>query len=165
MSHPAHPPSSEGRCVRRESLGPPCLHLTRGPNPHRAGFSFRISSETPFSRSLCIKRGNLSHVQRGWYLYLLLIGIQNLTPQPAFIAGQTHRRPLSVFFFFSLLHQQYQERADDTSVVNMRFLLEYSLVRSGGVLLKFVKHLQRYIKTSINLEKTEKILLGVSKTI
>lgn len=98
-------------------------------------------------------------------VYLLLISIKKLIPQPAFIAGQTHRRPLSVFFFFSLLHQQYQERADDTSVVNMRFLLEYRLVRSGGVLLKFVKHLQRYIKTSINLEKTEKILLGVSKTI
>ena len=97
-------------------------------------------------------------------VYLLLISIKKLIPQPAFIAGQTHSRALSVFSSL-LLHQQYQERADDTSVVNMRFLLEYRLVRSGGVLLKFVKHLQRYIKTSINLEKTEKILLGVSKTI
>ena len=47
----------------------------------------------------------------------------------------------------------------------MRFLLEYRLVRSGGVLLEFVTHLQRYIKTYVNLEKMEKILLGVSKTI
>ena len=144
MSHPAHPLGSEGRCVRRKSLGPPCLHLTRGPSPHLAGFSFRISSETPFSRSLSIKTVNLSHVQRGWYLNLLLIGIQNLTPQPAFFA---------------------QERADNTSVINMRFLLEYRVVRSGGVLLEFTKRLQRYIKTSVNLEKMEKVLLGVSKTI
>ena len=28
---------------------------------------------------------------------LFLIGIQKLTPQPAFIAGQTHRHALSVF--------------------------------------------------------------------
>ena len=83
-------------------------------------------------------------MQRGWYLNLLLIGIQNLTPQPAFFA---------------------QERADNTSVINMRFLLEYRVVRSGGVLLEFTKRLQRYIKTSVNLEKMEKVLLGVSKTI
>ena len=70
-----------------------------------------------------------------------------------------------ICFLFSLLHQQYQERADDTSVVSTRFLLEYRLARSGGVLLEFVKHLQRYIKTSVNLKKMEKILLGVNKTI
>lgn len=29
--------------------------------------------------------------------------------------------------------------------------MEYRLVRNGGVLLEFVKHLQRYIKTSVNL--------------
>ena len=165
VSHPAHPPSSEGRCVSRESLGPPCLHLTRGPSPHPAGFSFRISSETPFSRSLSIKRGNLSHVQRGWYLYLLLIGIQKSYTPTCLYCWPNPQTSFICCFFFSLLHQQYQERADDTSVVNMRFLLEYRLVRSGGVLLEFVKHLQRYIKTSINLEKMEKILLGVSKTI
>ena len=45
----------------------------------------------------------------------------------------------------------------------MKFLLEYRLVRNGGVLFEFVKHLQRYIKTSINPEKLEKILLGVRK--
>ena len=65
VSHPAHPPSSEGRCVSRESLGPPCLHLTRGPSPHPAGFSFRISSETPLSRSLSVKEDSLNHVHRG----------------------------------------------------------------------------------------------------
>ena len=95
-------------------------------------------------------------------VYLLPIRIEKLTPQPAFIAGQTHSRALSIFSSL-LLHQQYQERTDDTSVVNMKFLLEYRLVRNGGVLFEFVKHLQRYIKTSINPEKLEKILLGVRK--
>ena len=41
----------------------------------------------------------------------------------------------------------------------MKFLLEYRLVRNGGVLFEFVKHLQRYIKTSVNLEKMEKMYL------
>ena len=72
--------------------------------------------------------------------------------------------PCFFCFFFSLLHQQYQERTDDTSVVNMKFLLEYRLVRNGGVLFEFVKHLQRYIKTSVNLEKMEKILRGVRQS-
>ena len=49
-------------------------------------------------------------------VYLLPIRIEKLTPQPAFIVGQTHSRALSIFSSL-LLHQQYQERADDTSVI------------------------------------------------
>lgn len=90
-----------GRFVRRESLGHPCLHLTRGPSPHPARFSFRKNSETPFSRSLYKKGGNLSDVHRHWWLYLALIRIQKPVPQPGFIAGQTHRRALSVFSLFT----------------------------------------------------------------
>ena len=50
-------------------------------------------------------------------VYLLLISIKKLIPQPAFIAGQTHSRALSVFSSL-LLHQQYQERADVSRVTD-----------------------------------------------